>query len=109
VNEDYLQEEWDISLADLDNEVSPFAAEQQWEHSRSPTAQAFTTLQKYEDQLGPELFDDEDEFGSIDFNRFSHPGSDDRWVEVSCPAGLSCLQYRLNALNAGIKIEVSPE
>ena len=111
VTEDYLRDEWFITLDDLDKPADEFSVETQWEHSRSPTAQAFTTLQQYKDHLGPELLDDEEEgeLGSISFNEFSHPGSDARWVEVSSPVGLSCLQHRLKALGTDIKIEVASD
>jgi hypothetical protein len=109
VSEEYLQENWHISLTDLDEQADRYAVEQQWEYSKCPQAQAFAKIQKFEDQIGSCVYDENDELGQVIFTEFPHPGSDERWVEVDTPEALSCLQHRLNSLHAGVRIEVLPD
>ena len=106
---DSLLEEYDLMAPDLDDEADAYMVEEQWEYLRSPYAQAYVKLRKLEDQLGPEITGDDDgELRHITFNDFTNPSSSARVAEVPCAVGLSCLQHRLNAINAGIRIEIAP-
>ena len=107
---DRLLEEYDLTTPDLDGEADAYMVEEQWEYLRSPYAQAYVKLRNLEDQLGPEITGDDDgELRHVTFNDFTNPSSSARVAEVPCAVGLSCLQHRLNAINAGIRIELAPE
>ena len=107
---DKLIEEYDLSASDLGGEADAYMVGEQWEYLRSPYAQAYVKLRNLEDQLGPEITGDDDgELRHITFNDFTNPSSIARVAEVPCAVGLSCLQHRLNAINAGIRIELAPE
>ena len=66
-------------------------------------------LEALEPQLGPQLTARDSELGYVAFESGQYPGSWDQWVDVSCDAGLSCLQHRLNELRTGYRIEIAPE
>jgi hypothetical protein len=107
-----LEETYDLSLDDLDQEADGFAVEDQWEASRSPTAQAFLKLRPFEKHIGPSADDyheDNEEYGYVEFCEFTNPCSSNCFVEVTSLAALSCLQHRLSDLNAGIRIEVADD
>ena len=66
-------------------------------------------IKTYTEILGPELVGESSEFGHLAFIEGQQLGSNDWWTVVSAAVGLSCLQHRLKALDAGIRIEVAPD
>ncbi len=109
MDSELLEENWGITMDDLDKEADGFAVESQWEYFMSPTAQAFIKLKKLEDQIGQLAEERDEEYGNVEFNEFSHPGSDARWVDVTSATALSLLQNRLNEVGVGIRIEIAPD
>jgi hypothetical protein len=101
--------DWEVDLRDLDREADDRSVWSQWSAIRSPVSRAFRKIETYKELLGPELVGESSEFGHLAFIEGQHPGSNDRWTEVSGAVGLSCLQHRLKALDAGIRIEVAPD
>jgi hypothetical protein len=80
-----------------------------WDSTAGPSARVFNRMTGLEHQLGPQLTTPGSELGYVAFESGQYPGSWDQWVDVSCDAGLSCLQHRLNELRTGFRIEIAPD
>ncbi len=93
----------------LDDLADPVWTKIWWETTGGPLARVFNQLEDLEPQLGPQLIARGSELGYVAFEDAPIPGTWNRWVDVSCDAGLSCLQHRLNELRTGIRIEIAPE
>ncbi|MEE8241376.1 MAG: hypothetical protein V3R16_08905 [Nitrospirales bacterium] len=102
-------EEWDLTPGQLDDLADPVYTQIYWESAGGPLARVFDRLEDLEPQLGPQLTTRGSELGYVAFEDAPCPGTWGRWVDVSCDAGLSCLQHRLNELRTGIRIEIAPD
>ncbi len=102
-------EEWDLTPDQLDDLADPVYTQIWWESAGGPLARVFDRLEDLEPQLGPQLIARGSELGYVAFEDAPCPGTWGRWVDVSCDAGLSCLQHRLNELRTGFRIEIAPD
>ena len=102
-------EEWNLTPDQLDDVADPVYTEIWWETTGGPLARVFNRLGELEPQLGPQLTARDSELGYVAFEDAPCPGTWGRWVDVSCDAGLSCLQHRLNELRTGFRIEIAPD
>ncbi len=102
-------EEWDLTPDQLNDLADPVYTQIWWESAGGPLARVFDRLEDLEPQLGPQLIARGSKLGYVAFEDAPCPGTWNRWVDVSCDAGLSCLQHRLNELRTGIRIEIAPD
>ncbi len=106
--EDVL-ENYCITVEELDQKADGGTIWHLWEISTSPFARAFKLLEPYQYDFAHELYDEGGELSLIKFIEGGRPGDSSRWVDVSSDEALSCLQYSLTKLDAGIRIEIAPE
>ncbi len=102
-------EEWNLKPDQLDDLADRAYTQIWWDSTACPSARVFNRLIDLEPQLGLQLTTPNSELGYIVFESGQYPGSWDQWVDVSCDAGLSCLQHRLNELRTGYRIEIAPD
>ncbi len=102
-------EEWNLTPDQLDDLADRFYTQNWWDSAGGPCARAFGRLTNLAPRLGSPLTTRGSELGYVAFESGPYPGSWNQWVDVSCDAGLSCLQHRLNKLRTGIRIEIAPE
>lgn len=104
--EDLLEEYPDLEEADLDDEISnPF------ELAGAPSGLGAGVYSMFEtiDVTGPyECAETGEYLGEVVGMDGPAPGNDYVGVSADSPLVLSCLQYRLDQLRTGIRIEVAP-
>jgi hypothetical protein len=96
-----LEDEFGITVADLDNPVDWDWQMERWCRKDSPNARAFHLLDGL--NIGTDL-QHGDLVGGLTYHDGPCPGSDYLAVHAECDVSLSLLQHRLNELNTGIKV-----
>jgi hypothetical protein len=93
----FLEDSWDITPADLDQEMSEDAFFDNWLRHQSSTACAYYYFQYM--NIGPDtICPDSEEVGSLVFTDCPSPGNDSLLVQVDGHLALPCLQRRLKQL-----------
>jgi hypothetical protein len=102
VDERMLEQDWDISPIDLDNECAH--GEEHWDRNKSSWALAYRYLDALD--LGAILDEHDRDHPCLDFIDGDHPGSSYLAVRARDERALSFLQHRLNELGTGAAVRI---
>lgn len=96
-----LCENWSLTPRDFSSPMDEYTWECSWCCRYSPSARAFTFLEKVE--LDAERHGRRP-LGGLDFTDGQYPGSYDRWVDAEDALSVSLLQARLRELKVPIEV-----
>jgi len=107
-------EEYGLAKDDWDKVANSETVFESWvemcPRSETASGSAYVILDQFDlgrKYLRLDDLDPSDILGYVEFIDGEHPGSDYLGVRVSSPVALSALQYKLNELGSGIKLEIS--